>query len=103
MRFGDHVVMFNLGRIPMIGNLNNGFTIGLTPQGASLCARIYDSNITDEEAQRQDPELFAALRENDFLNEEKAKRSFAPHIFTSHNGATSTAGAAIRWMTHAML
>ena len=27
MRFGDHIVMFNLGRIPMIGNLNNGFTI----------------------------------------------------------------------------
>lgn len=73
MRFGDHIVMFNLGRIPMIGNLNNGFTIGLTSQGASLCARIYDLNITDEEARRQDPELFAALRENDFLNEEKSE------------------------------
>ena len=73
MRFGDHIVMFNLGRIPMIGNLNNGFTIGLTSQGASRCARIYDLNITDEEARRQDPELFAALRENDFLNEEKSE------------------------------
>lgn len=77
MRFGSHVVMFSLGSIPLIGNLGNGFTIGLTPDGKQLCRHIEDSNITDEEARKQDPELFKALQENGFLQDEASGRSLS--------------------------
>ena len=31
MRFGDQVVAFDFAGIPLVGNLNTGYVIGLTP------------------------------------------------------------------------
>lgn len=70
MQFGKQVVMFDLGGIPIVGNLNNGFVIGLTASGAALCRGLKHNGMVPEEAQRQDTALFECLNSNGFFDEE---------------------------------
>ena len=37
MRFSDQVVAFDFAGIPMVGNMNTGYAIGLTAEGAAAC------------------------------------------------------------------
>ena len=40
MRFTEEVVLFDFAGIPMVGCLDTGYAIGLTEQGAAVCARM---------------------------------------------------------------
>ena len=40
MRFSDQVVAFDFAGIPMVGNMNTGYAIGLTAEGAAVCERL---------------------------------------------------------------
>lgn len=41
MRFGPNVVEHAPFSIPMIGNTATGYSIGLTPEGAAVCHRMF--------------------------------------------------------------
>lgn len=69
VRFGSEVVLFDLGEIPMVGNLSNGFAIGLTAEGAALCADLSREDIAPDEARCRDGELFDCLLAHDFFDE----------------------------------
>ena len=42
MRFTEEVVLFDFAGIPMVGCLDTGYAIGLTEQGAAVCARMLE-------------------------------------------------------------
>lgn len=81
MRLGSHVVLFDFSGIPMVGNLDNGFTIGLTENGASLCKRLSNNDLPESEARPYDTALYDCLKENGFFNElTKTKRLKSAYI-----------------------
>lgn len=70
MRFGDQVVAFEFAGFPMIGNLNTGYAIGLTAEGAAVCARLLQEDATEAEIVVVDEALFQHLvRGGFFINE----------------------------------
>lgn len=69
MLFNRHVVMFDFGKVPVIGNLENGYVIGLTSEGAALCSDIANGAAALEEARARDAELFDCLLSNNFFSE----------------------------------
>lgn len=70
MKFHDQVVCFDYAGFPMVGNLRNGFTIGLTPDGAALCKTLEDEGLSPDDVRTEDKPLFDALTENGFLDSE---------------------------------
>ena len=49
MRFGPNVVEHAPFSIPMIGNTATGYSIGLTPEGAAVCHRMFSEDVTEAE------------------------------------------------------
>lgn len=45
MRLADHVELFSLGGIPMVGNLETGGVIGLTGAGETLCRKMSEHDV----------------------------------------------------------
>jgi len=45
MRLADHVELFSLGGIPMVGNLETGGVIGLTGAGEALCRKMSEHDV----------------------------------------------------------
>ena len=73
MRFGDQVVAFEFAGFPMIGNLNTGYAIGLTGEGAAVCARLLQEDVAEAEVVAVDEALFQHLvRGGFFANEAPA-------------------------------
>lgn len=69
MHFGSQVVLFDFSGIPMVGNLDNGFVVGLTPEGAALCKRMHEGEVSEEEARSCDEPLYECLAANGFFSE----------------------------------
>ena len=69
MRFGGQVVQHRPFGVPMIGNTENGYAIGLTEEGARLCARMFSEDVSDEEIAAVSVELLAHLRRGGFGEE----------------------------------
>lgn len=69
MRFGPSVVMFALCGLPLVGNLNNGFVIGLTPQGANLCERLAFEDVPEDDVRNVDESLFGCLQAGGFFDQ----------------------------------
>lgn len=67
MKFHDRVVCFDYSGFPMVGNLQNGFTIGLTPNGAALCKAFEAGDVDEGEIKPEDRPLFDTLHANDFF------------------------------------
>ncbi|MVX61364.1 radical SAM protein [Enterorhabdus mucosicola] len=66
MRFGGHVVQHRPFGVPMIGNTENGYAIGLTEEGARLCARMFSEDVPDEEIVAVSADLLVHLRRGAF-------------------------------------
>lgn len=74
MRLRHDAVLFEYAGIPMVGNPENGGTIGLTPGGKELCERMRVSDVPDEEAFRLEPELAQCLSEAGFIRDVEVDR-----------------------------
>lgn len=72
MKFGSSVVMFELSGIPLVGNLDNGFVIGLTPKGATLCEQLTCKDMPENEARSVDESLFNCLQKGGFFDQAPA-------------------------------
>lgn len=48
MRFGPNVVEHAPFSIPMIGNTETGYVIGLTPEGAAVCHRMFTEDVPEQ-------------------------------------------------------
>lgn len=70
MRFHDQVVLFEYSGFPMVGNLRNGFAIGLTSEGARLCDALKTEDVSEDSISDTDAPLFDALLSNGFMDEE---------------------------------
>lgn len=68
MKFHDQVVCFDYAGFPMVGNLINGFTIGLTPDGATLCKALLTESVNPDEVRPEDMPLFETLVANGFFD-----------------------------------
>lgn len=67
MRFTDEVVLFDFAGIPMVGCLDTGYAIGLTEQGAAVCARMLQEDVAREEVAAVDPALLEHLSKGGFF------------------------------------
>ena len=70
MRFGPNVVERAPFSIPMIGNTATGYSIGLTPEGAAVCHRMFSEDVTEAEVAAVHADLPAHLRRGGFVVED---------------------------------
>ena len=69
MRFGPNVVEHAPFSIPMIGNTATGYVIGLTPEGAAVCHRMFTEDVPEAEIAAVHADLPAHLRRGGFVVE----------------------------------
>lgn len=69
MRFGPNVVEHAPFSIPMIGNTATGYAIGLTPEGAAVCHRMFSEDVPEAEVAAVHADLPAHLRRGGFVVE----------------------------------
>lgn len=70
MRFGPNVVEHAPFSIPMIGNTATGYVIGLTPEGAAVCHRMFAEDVPEAEVAAVNADLPAHLRRGGFVVED---------------------------------
>ena len=71
MRFSDQVVAFDFAGIPMVGNMNTGYAIGLTAEGAAVCERLLREEVAEPEVAAVDAALLEHLVRGGFFSDEK--------------------------------
>ena len=71
MRFRDQVVAFDFAGIPMVGNMNTGYAIGLTAEGADVCERLLREEVAETEVAAVDAALLEHLVRGGFFSDEK--------------------------------
>lgn len=69
MRFGPNVVEHAPFSIPMIGNTATGYVIGLTPEGAAVCHRMFTEDVPEAEIAAVNADLPIHLRRGGFVVE----------------------------------
>ena len=69
MRFGPNVVEHAPFSIPMIGNTATGYVIGLTPEGAAVCHRMFAEDVPEAEVAAVNADLPIHLRRGGFVVE----------------------------------
>ena len=80
MRFASDVIRFDFCGIPIIGNLDTGFLVGLTPEGAALCDDLEQEATTEQEASTRDETLMKCLLSHDFFcDKDQSERKAADH------------------------
>lgn len=67
MRFTEEVVLFDFAGIPMVGCLDTGYAIGLTEQGAAVCARMLEEDVPEDDVTAVDPALLEHLARGGFF------------------------------------
>lgn len=72
MKFVDEVVLFDFAGIPMVGSLGTGYAIGLTDEGAAVCARLEKEDVPEEDIAAVDPALLEHLVKGGFFETAKA-------------------------------
>ena len=82
MRFSDQVIMFEFASTPIVGNLDNGYSIGLTPEGSKICGRLFGEDITESEIASIDNNLLQHLLAGSFF--ERTDTSSAPRSAYLH-------------------
>ncbi|WP_449314867.1 radical SAM protein [Rubneribacter sp.] len=68
MRFDDKVVMFDFAGIPLVGCLSTGYVIGLSEQGAAVCARMFEEDVPEQDVSAVDPALLEHLVRGGFFD-----------------------------------
>lgn len=61
MQLASWTRLFSLGSIPMIGNLDNGAVARLTPEGAELCQRMAEEDVSEDDIPDSCKELVELL------------------------------------------
>lgn len=61
MRFNEDIVLLDFCGIPMVGNLANGYAIGLTGEGAEVCRRLKEGDVPSDDVAAVDPALLEHL------------------------------------------
>lgn len=69
MRFHNEIVRFSFAGIPMVGNLGNGYAIGLTAEGGQVCDRLLVEDVSDQEIAQVDEALYQHLCNAGFFDE----------------------------------
>lgn len=67
MRFTDHVVLQDFCGIPIVGNLANGYVIGLTGDGAAVCQHMLEEDVPADDVAAIDPALLEHLSQGGFF------------------------------------
>jgi radical SAM protein with 4Fe4S-binding SPASM domain len=67
IKFSDQIIMFKFASTPLVGNLNNGYSIGLTSEGSELCKRLFDEDVAETEIASVDESLLRHLQLGDFF------------------------------------
>ena len=67
LRFAEAVVSFDFAGVPMVGSLDTGYAIGLTREGAGVCARLFEEDVPEEDVVAVDPALFEHLMKGGFF------------------------------------
>lgn len=93
MKFNKNVVRFNIKTVNVIGNFENGGLIGLTDEGEKLCKKIERGEISEEEAQKENKELFMAMKElNFFEDDEETSGLFSTYLHVTQRCNLSCLG-----------
>lgn len=71
MKFSDQVVAFDFSGIPMVGNLNTAYAIGLTDEGAAVCDRLLQEEVAEADIAAVDAALLEHLVRGGFFSNEK--------------------------------
>ena len=71
MRFSDDVVTLSPAGLPMVGNLETGGIIGLTSEGARLCAALSEREVFPAEVPQGCHELVGHLERGGYLGPAK--------------------------------
>lgn len=71
VRFSDQVVAFDFSGIPMVGNMNTGYAIGLTAEGAAVCDRLLHEEVAEADVVAVDAALLEHLKLGGFFSEEE--------------------------------
>ncbi len=71
MRFAEEVVLFDFAGIPMVGSLGTGYAIGLTDEGAAVCARLHEEDVPEQDIAAVDPALLEHLTKGGFFESAK--------------------------------
>lgn len=66
MRFGAQVVRHRPFGVPMIGNVSNGYAIGLTDEGERVCRRMFDEEVPEADIAEVSPALLEHLKRGGF-------------------------------------
>lgn len=69
MKFNGSVVEHRPFGIPMIGNVSNGYAIGLTEEGHRLCQRMFAEEVPEAAVAAVSEELLAHLKRGGFCDE----------------------------------
>lgn len=91
MRFGPNVVEHAPFSIPMIGNTATGYVIGLTPEGAAVCRRMFAEDVPEAEVAAVNADLPVHLRRGGFVVE--GERADEGSLGKSVEGAEGTESA----------
>lgn len=105
MRFGPDVVEHAPFSIPMIGNTSTGYAIGLTPEGAAVCHRMFTEDVPEEEVAAVNEQLPVHLRRGGFVveGEDAADPRVAGDAATGAGPAPSTGTPALAPLQSAYL
>lgn len=74
MKFNKDVIMFNIKNVNVIGNFENGGLIGLIEEGKKLCEKIEAGVISEEQAIKENKELFLAMKEMQYFETNDGKQ-----------------------------
>ncbi len=67
MKFGAQVVEFTYQNVPMLGNLNNGYLVGLTAEGFAVCHKMFKDDASQSEIEAVDKDLFTTLENGGYF------------------------------------
>lgn len=74
MKLNKSAILFSIDSIPMIGNVDTGYIIGLTSEGFELCSCMKREEISKEEICKVDHGLFDHLLKGNYFQGQFSKR-----------------------------
>lgn len=87
MKFNDSVVLQDFCGIPIVGNLANGYVIGLTGDGAQVCGRLLREDVPAAEVAAVDEALLDHLNQGGFFAGDGATSAGADAVGDAFEGA----------------
>lgn len=81
MKFHSEVILFDFEGIPLIGNYDTGYVIGLTEEGLQVCKKALVSDVTKDEFDSVDPLLFKHLNIGKFFDHTTRKENSLESVY----------------------